>query len=127
MNDAHTPSTDAGALLEIRERRLRRTMELCFAAHPYYRERLRDLGIGAGDIRTLDDLQRLPLVDKTVYMARPEDFSLRPADAPGLTLEESTVWNIAYTTGTTGGRPSPFFNTSHDQFNIMLQARRCGE
>jgi phenylacetate-CoA ligase len=118
---------DGDALNKGREERLRRTVDLCVTAHPFYRRRFRELGIGTGDIRTLDDLQKLPLVDKSDYMACPEDFRLRPADAPDLTFEESTLWNVAYTTGTTSGMPSPFFNTAHDQYHIMLQALHCSE
>jgi phenylacetate-CoA ligase len=118
---------DGDALNKVREERLRRTVDLCVTAHPFYRRRFRELGIGTGDIRTLDDLQKLPLVDKSDYMACPEDFRLRPADAPDLTFEEGTLWNVAYTTGTTSGMPSPFFNTAHDQYHIMLQALHCSE
>ena len=118
---------DEDALRKLREERLRRTVDLCVTAHPFYRRRFRKLGIGTGDIRTLDDLQKLPLVDKSDYMACPEDFRLRAADAPGLSFEESTLWNVAYTTGTTSGMPSPFFNTAHDQYHIMMQALHCSE
>ncbi|MBN8919243.1 MAG: AMP-binding protein, partial [Rhizobiales bacterium] len=86
--------------------------------------RLGEAGVQAGDIRTLDDLEKLPLTQKSDYMGAPEDFRLRAADA-GLPPIETTLWNIAYTTGTTSGRPSPFFNTTHDQYSIMMQARRC--
>jgi phenylacetate-coenzyme A ligase PaaK-like adenylate-forming protein len=37
------------------------------------------------------------------------------------------LWDIAYTTGTTSGRPSPFYNTAHDAYAIWDQARRCNE
>jgi phenylacetate-coenzyme A ligase PaaK-like adenylate-forming protein len=117
---------DADALRALREQRLRTTVDLCLAAHPFYRRRLTEAGIRPGDIRTLEDLEKLPLTHKADYMAAPEDFRLRAADAGGSAVE-STLWNIAYTTGTTSGRPSPFFNTTHDQYSIMLQARRCAQ
>ena len=63
---------DENALRELREQRLGRTVKLCAAAHPFYRQRFRELGIGPEDIRTLDDLQRLPFVDKADYMACPK-------------------------------------------------------
>jgi hypothetical protein len=47
----------------------------------------------------------------------PEDFA--PA--------ERVLWDVAYTTGTTSGRPSPFYNTTHDAYAIWDQARRCNE
>jgi phenylacetate-CoA ligase len=118
---------DVATLRKIRERRLRRTIELCATAHPFYRQRFSDIGIKPQDLTTLDDLKRLPLVHKSDYMAAPENFRLQLADVEGVSVEEKTLWNVAYTTGTTSGKPSPFFNTSHDQFNIMLQARICAE
>jgi len=118
---------DAGSLQELREQRLRRTIDLCFAAHPFYSERYRQLGLKPGDIRTLDDLQKLPLVRKNDYMSDPEQFRLRVADVPDLTFEEKTFWNVAYTTGTTSGKPSPFFNTTHDHYLNLLQSGRCSE
>ena len=118
---------DAEKLRGLREERLRRTVELCARAHPFYRRRFADAGLSAGDIRTLDDLEKLPLTRKADYMAAPGDFMLDPAAAPGLPFEERALWNVAYTTGTTNGQPSPFYNTTHDQYHIMLQARVCSE
>lgn len=118
---------DSNALRELREKRLRRTVELCFGAHPYYRVHYRQLGLGPADIQSLDDLQKLPLVRKDHYMANPEDFRLRIADVPDLSFEEKTFWNVAYTTGTTSGKPSPFFNTTHDHYQNLVQSGRCAE
>ncbi len=116
---------DSNALRELREKRLRRTVELCFDAHPFYRHHCQQLGLSPGDIQSLDDLQKLPLVRKADYMANPEDFRLRTADVPGLSFEEKTFWNVAYTTGTTSGKPSPFFNTTHDHYQNLMQSGRC--
>ena len=41
----------------LQQDRLRRTLRAVTAAHPFYRARFRALGIVAGDIRSLDDLQ----------------------------------------------------------------------
>ena len=125
--DSPFATRDVVALRELREQRLRRTIELCAIAHPFFRQRFSDLGIKPQDITRLDDLKRLPVVHKSDYMAAPEKFRLQLAEFEGLSIEEKTLWNVAYTTGTTSGKPSPFFNNSHDQFNIMLQARICAE
>ena len=45
-------SFDADALRELRWQRLRRTVELCFAAHPFYSRRYRELGIDLAEIRS---------------------------------------------------------------------------
>ncbi len=114
-------------LRELRETRLRRTVALCARAHPFYKKRFEERNISPDGIRTLDDLEKLPLTEKSDFMADPGAFSLDPELAGDLSFEERTLWNIAYTTGTTSGRPSPFFNTTHDQYHIMMQARACNE
>src|SRR3954469_1152969 len=108
--------------------RLRRTLTAVAAAHPFYRARFRELGVAADDVRSLDDLSALPLTRKEDYISDPEGFRLRPQDLPAdCSAEERVLWDIAYTTGTTSGRPSPFYNTTHDAYAIWDQARRCNE
>jgi phenylacetate-CoA ligase len=119
----------AGAELEaVRAARLRRTLAAVAAAHPFYRARFRELRIEPGDIRGLDDLTALPLTQKTDFIGDPEAFRLRPDELPAdCTAEERVLWDVAYTTGTTSGKPSPFYNTAHDAYAIWDQARRCSE
>ena len=112
----------------LREERLRRTLVAVAAAHPYYRAKFTALGLEAGDIRSLDDLARLPPTPKQDYITDPEAFRLRPDDLPAdCANEERVLWDVAYTTGTTSGKPSPFYNTAHDAYAIWDQARRCNE
>ena len=123
MPDLDMPDLDA-----VREDRLRRTLKAVVAAHPFYRARFRDLRIRVEDIRTLDDLAALPLTTKSDYIADPEAFRLRADDLPAeCSVEERVLWDVAYTTGTTSGKPSPFYNTAHDAYGIWDQARRCNE
>jgi phenylacetate-CoA ligase len=112
----------------VRTVRLRRTLEAVAAAHPFYRANFRELGIAAGDIRSLADLSALPLTHKNDYIGDPDAFRLRPDDLPAdFSAEERVLWDVAYTTGTTSGKPSPFYNTAHDAYAIWDQARRCNE
>src|SRR5688572_5067038 len=107
----------------LREERLRRTLAAVGAAHPYYRAKFNELGIAPGYIRTLDDLASLPPTPKQAYIADPELFRLIPDDLPaGALAEERVLWDVAYTTGTTTGKPSPFYNTAHDAYGIWDQA-----
>jgi phenylacetate-CoA ligase len=109
----------------LRQQRLRRTLAAVAAAHPYYRVKFKALGIAPGDIGSLDDLVRLPPTPKQDYIADPEVFRLLPDDLPAdCTNEERVLWDVAYTTGTTSGKPSPFYNTAHDAYAIWDQARR---
>ncbi|MFQ5693812.1 MAG: phenylacetate--CoA ligase family protein, partial [Nitrospinota bacterium] len=94
----------------------------------YYRQKFSEWGVEAGDIRTLDDLAALPLTHKADYMADPEAFRMRPGDLPpDLSPEEVVLWDVAYTTGTSSGRPTPFYNTTHDIYGVLDQARRCNQ
>ena len=115
-------------LESLRLERLQRTLRAVAAAHPFYRARFRELGIKPEDVRSLDDLQKLPTTSKDDYIADPEAFCLCADDLPAdFTAEERVIWDIAYTTGTTSGKPSPFYNTTHDAYAIWDQARRCNE
>ncbi len=119
---------DGEVMDAVREERLRRTLEAVAAAHPYYRAKFKALGIAPDDIATIDTLQRLPPTPKQDYIANPELFRLAADELPaGAANEERVLWDIAYTTGTTSGRPSPFYNTAHDAYGIWDQARRCNE
>jgi phenylacetate-coenzyme A ligase PaaK-like adenylate-forming protein len=123
-----TPGTKATPGDSIREERLRRTLQAVSLAHPFYRARFGHLGIDLKAIRTLDNLEALPLTHKSDYIADPEAFRLRPDDLPAeYSNEERILWDVAYTTGTTSGKPSPFYNTTHDFYSILDQARRCNE
>lgn len=116
------------SLRELQEARLRRTVELCARAHPYYRRKFSEWGVEPGDIRTLDDLALLPLTHKADYMGEPEAFRVRPEDLPpDVSPEEAVLWDVAYTTGTSSGKPTPFYNTTHDIYGILEQARRCNQ
>jgi phenylacetate-CoA ligase len=113
---------------DVREQRLRRTLHAVALAHPFYRQRFRALGLAAQDIGSLDDLQKLPPTSKDDYIADPEAFRLQAADlSDEFAPAERVLWDVAYTTGTTSGRPSPFYNTTHDAYAIWDQARRCNE
>ena len=112
----------------VRAGRLRRTLAAVAAAHPFYRARFRELRIETGGIHSLGDLAALPLTQKDDFIADPEAFRLRPDDLPAdFSAEERVLWDVAYTTGTTSGKPSPFYNTAHDAYAIWDQARRCNE
>ncbi|MEW6443048.1 MAG: AMP-binding protein [bacterium] len=125
---------DFGALLyksqqEIRElqnERLARQVARLALYSPHYRRIFKEQGIQPDRIRTVDDLEAVPLLYKKEYMKDPQQFRLVfPPDAP-VPVQERILWNVHYTTGTTSGQPSPFFSTTHDYFgNIMQLARTC--
>lgn len=112
----------------VQAARLQRTLAATALAHPFYRQHFRKHGIDPARIRSLDDLAALPPTRKEDYIADPEAFRLQGADLPAdFAPTERVLWDIAYTTGTTSGKPSPFYNTTHDAYAIWDQARRCNE
>lgn len=51
-------------------------------------------------------------------MADPSAFRLESRGA------EEILWDVAYTSGTSSGQPTPLFNTAHDFFNMLEYTRR---
>ena len=84
--------------------RLQQLVALAAARAPLYRERLRQAGVGAKDIRSLDDLKRLPFTTKSDFrdtypfgmLAVPMDEIVRIHASSGTTGKPTVV---AYTRG----------------------------
>jgi phenylacetate-coenzyme A ligase PaaK-like adenylate-forming protein len=72
------------------------------------------------DLTTLADIARLPVTTKADYMADPQSFQLGPEGAAD--DEETVVWDVMYTTGSTGA-PTPFVSTAYDFVNILALNR----
>ncbi|MDD3718698.1 MAG: AMP-binding protein [Actinomycetota bacterium] len=114
---------DNDSLRALQENRLRRQLELVAAVSPYYRELFKREKIDVDGIRTLRDLERIPVTSKECYLTNPLAFLL-VVDPP---QPLDVTYEITYTSGTTTGAPAPFFNTAYDMFNISLQLRRMAE
>jgi phenylacetate-CoA ligase len=124
-----TPQSAPSSPAEIRtaqEANFQRLLDLCFAAHPYYRRVWAERGIGRQALRSLADLPALPLTPKEAYMADPEAFRLRAEELLHLPLEERVLAEVVYTTGSTD-RPAPFYGTTHDQYSRIQQLARMAE
>lgn len=100
-----------------------RQISLCARGHDYYRRRWAEAGVDPATVRSVEDLERLPLTPKRDLMADPEAFRLRCPDLP---LHERALWEVNYTTGTTG-EPTPLYVTTHDYHAYLFQARRVAE
>lgn len=107
----------------FQEGRLREMIALCSRGHPYYREQWAQAGVDPGEIRTIHDLERLPLTPKQAMMAEPERFRLQLPDLP---LQERVLWEVIYTTGTSAD-PTPVYNTTHDYHAYLFQSARVAE
>ena len=104
----------------------RRSMQLCAQAHPYYRDLFQELGLTAASFQTPEELAALPLTDKAAWGARPEAFRLQLDRVDDVPLEEQTLWEVIYTTGSSA-RPTPFYDTVHDHYARMAQMKRMTE
>lgn len=108
----------------VQEDRFAQMLDLCFARHPYYRRVFAERGIRRADIAGLADIGRIPIIDKSIYAAAPEQFRL---ETEGLEPEARVMWDVMHTTGTSGGAPTPFHSTAHDFYGILTANRRALE
>lgn len=79
-------------LIAFQERRLRALVRLVAARSPFYRQWFAESRTDPRDIRTLGDLEALPLLDRRVLAERPDDFLVYP---------RRLMWT-AHSSGTTG-------------------------
>ena len=107
----------------VQDALVERQIALCARGHEFYRQRWAEAGIDPATIRTVADLEALPLTSKHDLMAQPEAFRLRCPDLP---LHERALWEVNYTTGTTN-EPTPLYVTTHDYHAYLFQARRVAE
>ncbi|MBC7231576.1 MAG: AMP-binding protein [Actinobacteria bacterium] len=114
---------DPDELKALQESRLRKQLELASAFSPYYREVFRREKVEVERVRTLEDLERIPVTSKEAYLDNPLSFLLviEPTEVLDATYE------ITYTSGITTGAPAPFFNSAYDMYNLTLQMRRMAE
>jgi phenylacetate-CoA ligase len=92
-------------LVELQEERLRRIVKYCYEKVPVYTRKFRDAGITPSDIKTLDDLEKVPFTEK-------ED--LRKAYPYGmLAADINDVLELHASSGTTG-HPTTCAYTKND-------------
>lgn len=108
----------------VQEANFAQILDLCFARHPYYRQRFAHMGLERGDIAGLADIGKIPLIAKRDYATDPELFRL---DTDGLAEEARVGFDVMHTTGTSGGTPTPFYSTVHDFYSILTANRRALE
>lgn len=92
------------------------TLDRVFAHHPFYSSLFAERAIRRGDIGSVADIARLPVTYKSDYVAQPNAFALKLAD--DVDSAEQIVWDVMYTTGSTGN-PTPFVTTTYDFLNVL--------
>ena len=121
---ADTTFQDRQSIARLQEQNFATMMDLCFERHPYYRDRFKAMGLKRSDIRSLADIHLIPIISKKEYAADPEAFSL---ETEGLVKEATVGWDVMHTTGTSSGKPTPFFSTAYDFYGTLTANRRALE
>lgn len=96
-------------LQEYQLHRFRQQMAYVMENSYYYQKKFKDLGLRPEDIRTYDDLEKVPLTDPADLAAEPMTF---------LCVSQSKVMRAFTTSGTTGTRKRLFY-TQDDVLNIV--------
>jgi len=89
--------------------RFRRQMEYVMENSPFYQKKYSEAGIRPDDIRTMDDLDKVPLTDPSDLAEEPFLF---------LCLSQSKIARTFSTSGTSG-KPKRLFYTNDDLLNIV--------
>lgn len=101
-------------LRALQLRKLRRTVDYVQRHLPHYRRVLDAAGVRASDLRSLEDLRRLPITERTDLQAGRDDFLSR---APGMTPA------IDLRTSGTTGKPLDLFLTREEfDYYVAVQA-----
>lgn len=108
----------------VQEEKFSEMVDLCFERHPYYRALFKKIGLKRTDIQSLTDIHKIPVIDKQIYAQRPEAFRLDTTDLP---IEMTVDWDVMHTTGTSSGKPTPFYSTTYDFYSILTSNRRALE
>ena len=101
------PLRPADEVARARDERVRALVEEAAVSVPHYRDLFRELGIDVREIRTADDLGRLPLLDRATVAADPT--LLRSA-----AVADEDV-SVVHTSGVTG-EPLPI---AHDRASLL--------
>jgi phenylacetate-CoA ligase len=94
---------DAERIREYQLTQLRRILTLAYEKTEYYRQTFRSVGFQPGDFKRLEDLERLPTIDKVTVRENWARMMTRPVEDAGIDL---------VTTGGTSGEPMRFYMSS---------------
>ena len=107
LGEWRVPYLSEQAIGRIRDQRLRQIVDYAAASVPFYRDFFDQEGIDPADIQSVDDLQRLPLIDRETVRKQPQAFV------------SQSKWGreaIPFTTSGTTGVPLTVF---HDRYSLL--------
>lgn len=94
-------------LKEEQEKQLRHMIAFCYENVPYYRELFKSLNLQLKDIKTLEDLEKLPILTKDIIKQHWEKF--KPIKLSGMKYYELV-------SGGSTGEPLAYRLSKHDRF-----------
>lgn len=71
---------DVSTMRSMQERKFRNMVRLAYHHSPFYRRLFKEHDLSPLDIRSLDDLPKIPLTKKEHLMEQPKDFILQPTE-----------------------------------------------
>ena len=109
---------------KIQGDKLKHMLKLCQIGHKFYQRLWETKGHNIGEIKSVGDLESLPLTQKQDLMEAPNDFRLNLSS--NYPLHERALWEVLYTTGSTAD-PVPIFNTTYDYHAYLYQSKAVAE
>jgi phenylacetate-CoA ligase len=95
----------------LQVRKLQRLVEWADASVPWHSKRLRDAGVTADQIRTLDDLRRIPFLTRDEWMNAQQE---QPPFGAILAADRERAIRYHMTSGTTGSTPLRVLDSMKD-------------
>lgn len=118
MFDPEVETMPRDQLRELQDQRLRNVVKRCYENMAMYREKFEQAGISPEDIKTAEDLHKIPFTTK-------EDLRTRYPMRGLLAVPREQVLRIHMTTGTTG-QPTVSPLTKDDIFREEVVVAKCG-
>ena len=112
--EPHIETAPRERMRQLQERLLRKQVAHAYASSPFYRRKLEAAGVAPPEIRTLDDLPRLPFTTKDELK---QDQAEHPLWGTLLAVPFEQCLRVHMTSATTG-RPLAFLDTREDWYGF---------
>ena len=111
-----------GDLERLQLKRFRETMQYAIDHSPFYKRKYKEAGIGAEDIKTLEDVKNVPMVDKSDFKDAQKGKGPSPyGELLGVPMDQ--VMSHSQTSGTTG--VPVYLPDTHESFQDWMESWCC--
>ncbi|UCC78044.1 MAG: phenylacetate--CoA ligase family protein [Anaerolineales bacterium] len=107
LREWRVPYLSDDAIGHIRDQRLRQIVDYAAATVPFYRDFFDQRGVDPADIQSVDDLERLPLIDRETVRKQPQAF-----------VSQSKWGREAIPFATSGSTGTPL-TVFHDRYSLL--------